>query len=101
VAVAVCALGVTGGAPPAQAASWHLVSSFGRTGVAGLPVRERLAEPPNQGAPSPPERYRSLLVQGPRGSVFVGGYAQSKPGEFLISRVSASGRLVTSFGLAG
>jgi uncharacterized delta-60 repeat protein len=101
VAVAACALAVADGAPSAEAASWHLVSSFGRNGVAGLPVRERLAEPPNQGAPSPPERYRSLLVQGPRGSVFAGGYAQSKPGAFLISRISATGRLVTSFGHGG
>jgi uncharacterized delta-60 repeat protein len=77
------------------------MSSFGRGGVAGLPLRERLAEPPNQGAPSPPERYRSLLVRGPNGSVFVGGYAQSKAGAFLVSRISASGKLVTSFGHGG
>jgi uncharacterized delta-60 repeat protein len=101
VAVVTCALATSTGAPAARAAPWHLAASFGRNGVAGLPVRERLAEPPNQGAPSPPERYRSLLAQGPRGSVFVGGYAQSKPGSFLISRISASGRLVPSFGHGG
>jgi uncharacterized delta-60 repeat protein len=85
----------------AQAASWHLVASFGKGGVAGLPVRERLQEPPNQGAPSPPERYRSLLVPGPQGSVLVGGYANSKPGAFIVSRISPTGKLVKSFGHGG
>lgn len=87
--------------PLACAGTWHLDSSFGRRGVADLPVRERLQEPPNQGAPGPPERYRSLLVEGPQGSVFVGGYAEHKPGAFLLSRISSSGRLVESFGRGG
>jgi len=33
--------------------------------------------------------------------VFVGGYAQSKAGAFLISRISASGKLVSGFGHGG
>ncbi len=100
-ALAACALAAGAGGALAQAASWHLVSSFGRGGVAGLPVRERRHEQPNQGAPSPPERYRSLLAPGPQGSVFVGGYAQSKPGAFLLARMSASGKLVEGFGHGG
>jgi|HubBroStandDraft_2_1064218.scaffolds.fasta_scaffold00086_24 hypothetical protein len=100
-ALAMSALIAGVGATLAQAASWHLVSSFGRGGVAGLPVRERHQEPPSQGAPSPPERYRSLLVPGPQGSVFVGGYADSRPGAFLLARVSAAGRLVKGFGDGG
>jgi hypothetical protein len=95
------ALAAGAGGSGADAASWHLVSAFGKGGAAGLPVRERLREPPNQGAPAPPERYRSLLVSGPQGSVFVGGYADSKPGAFLVSRISASGKLVKSFGHGG
>jgi len=87
--------------PLACASAWHLDASFGRRGVADLPVRERLREPPNQGAPGPPERYRSLLVAGPQGSVFVGGYAEHKPGAFLLSRISSSGRLLESFGHGG
>jgi hypothetical protein len=70
----------------AQASTWHLVSSFGKNGVAGLPVRERAAAPLNQGGAPPPERFRSLVVPGPQGSVLVGGYANSKPGTFLVSR---------------
>jgi hypothetical protein len=101
VAAAACAVAGGMGSTLAHAASWHLVSSFGRRGVAGLPVRERRQEPPNQGAPSPPERYRSLLVSGPRGSVFVGGYARSRPGAFLVAQISASGTLVKSFGDGG
>jgi hypothetical protein len=100
-AVVACAVAAGMGSTLAHAASWHLVSSFGRGGVAGLPVRERRQEPPNQGAPSPPERYRSLLVPGPRGSVFVGGYAHSRPGAFLVAQISASGTLVRSFGDGG
>jgi hypothetical protein len=100
-ALAAAALASTASAGAAQASAWHLVSSFGRGGVAGLPVRERAAEPPNQGAPSLPERFRSLVVPGPQGSVFVGGYANSRPGAFLVSRLSASGRLVTRFGHGG
>jgi hypothetical protein len=100
-ALAAIALVSATSAGAAQASTWHLVSSFGRSGVAGLPLRERLAEQPNQGAPSPPERFRSLVVPGPQGSVFVGGYANSRPGAFLVSRMSASGRLVTRFGHGG
>jgi hypothetical protein len=100
-ASAICAAACLTCATIAHASSWHVNVSFGNHGVAGLPVRERLGEPPNQGAPSPPERYRSLLIAGPKGSVFVGGYANSKPGAFLLSRVSATGKLVTSFGHGG
>jgi hypothetical protein len=95
------ATGLASAATPAQAASLHPLASFGRSGVAGLPVRERRQEQPNQGAPPPPERDRSLLAPGPQGSVFVGGYAQSRPGAFLLARVSASGRLVRGFGDGG
>ncbi len=101
VAAAVCAVAAGMGSTLAHAASWHVLTSYGRGGVAGLPVRERRQEPPNQGAPSPPERYRSLLVPGPRGSVFVGGYARSRPGAFLVAQISASGMLVKSFGDGG
>jgi hypothetical protein len=100
-ALAATALGSAAAAGPAQATAWHLVSSFGRNGVAGLSVRERSAAPPNQGASPPPERFRSLVVPGPQGSVFVGGYANSRPGAFLVSRMSPSGRLVTRFGHGG
>jgi hypothetical protein len=99
--LAAAALVSATGAGAAHASAWHLASSFGRNGVAGLPVRERAAEPPNQGASSPPERFRSLVVPGPQGSVFVGGYANSRPGSFLITRMSASGRLITRFGHGG
>jgi hypothetical protein len=85
----------------ARAASWHVVASFGRGGVAGLPVRERRREPPNQGAASPPERFRSLLIPGPDGSVYVGGYAHSRPGAFLVAQLSARGTLMRSFGEGG
>jgi uncharacterized delta-60 repeat protein len=101
VSAATLASAATTGATLAQATSWHLASSFGKGGVAGLPVRERLQEPPNQGAPSPPERYRSLLVPGPQGSVLVGGYANSKPEAFIVSRISPTGKLVKSFGHGG
>jgi hypothetical protein len=79
----------------AQAAAWHLDSSFGKHGVAGLPVREGGYDqlygpgPGDQGV---------LLAAGPQGSVFVGGYAHSKPGTFLVARMSAQGKLVRSFG---
>jgi hypothetical protein len=93
------ALAVAG--PPAgesaRAASWHLDPSFGKRGVAGLPVRE--------GAPllvSPgPGDAGSLLAPGPQGSVFVGGYAHSRKGSFLVARLSAQGGLVKSFGRGG
>ncbi len=83
---------------PAQAASWRLDSSFGRGGVAGLPLREEgIASiyPPGPGDKG------TLLAPGPQGSVFVGGYAESKRGSFLVARMSAQGRLVTSFGRGG
>jgi hypothetical protein len=73
--------------PYVQASSWHLDSAFGRNGVAGLPVRENARG--------------SLLAPGPGGSIFVGGYADRKKGAFLIARLSASGRLVKSFGSGG
>jgi hypothetical protein len=76
-------------------------AALAKGGVAGLPVRERRQEPPNQGAPSPPERYRALLVPGPSGSVFVGGYADSKPSAFLLARMSATGTLVKGFADGG
>ncbi len=100
VTLVACALTARAGGAT-EAASWHVISSFGRKGVAGLPVRERRQEPPNQGAPSPPERYRSLLVPGPQGSVFVGGYAYSKRGAFIVAQMSGSGALVKSFGHGG
>jgi hypothetical protein len=85
----------------AEGASWHVVSGFGRHGVAGLPLRERSQEERLQGAPPPPERYRSLLLPGPQGSMFVGGHANSRPGAFLIAHISSSGRLVRNFGSGG
>jgi hypothetical protein len=74
-------------APAAQAAAWHLDLSFGRRGVAGLPLRERARG--------------TLLAPAGQGSVFVGGYADRRKGAFLIARLSASGKLVKSFGSAG
>ncbi len=88
------------GAAAAEGGSWHLVSSFGKGGVAGLPVRERAREQPSQGFASP-ERFRSLTVPGPHGSLYVGGFAASKRGAFLVARVSAAGTLVKSFGRGG
>ncbi len=88
------------GAVAADAGSWHLVSSFGRGGVAGLPVRERGREAPSQGF-ALPERVRSLIVPGPQGSLYVGGFAASKRGAFLVARMSPAGRLVNSFGHGG
>lgn len=100
-ALAAASLGAAIGGAPAQGSPWHLAGSFGRRGTAGLPVRERLGEPPLQGAPPVPERDRSLLVAGPRGSVFVGGFARGRPGAFLLARVSATGALVRGFGDRG
>jgi len=94
----VCALAL--GAVAAEAGSWHLVSSFGNDGVAGLPLRERSREEPSQGF-ALPERSRSLTVAGPQGSLYVGGFAVSKPGAFLLARMSAAGKLVKSFGRGG
>jgi hypothetical protein len=96
IALTVLAAGLS--ATLAQAASWHLDSAFGKRGVAGLPVREGGFEhfytpgPGDQGA---------LLASGPKGSVFVGGFAHSKPGAFLLARMSAQGKLVTGFGHGG
>lgn len=100
-ALAAALLAACAGAGAASASPWHLVASFGRDGVAGLPVRERRQEPPNQGAPSPPERLRSLLAAGPGSTVYVGGFAESRPGAFLLARITASGRLDRGFGSGG
>src|SRR5271168_107590 len=81
----------------ARAASWHLDSSFGKLGVAGLPVRESASFPLSLG----PGDAGSLLAPGPQGSVFVGGYARSRKGSFLIAHLSARGRLVKGFGRRG
>jgi hypothetical protein len=89
------------GAGAAGAASWHLQAPFGRGGVAGLSVRERLQEQGPPSTPGPPERFRSLLVDGPEGSVLIGGYAKSKPGVFLLARLSATGALDRGFGYDG
>ncbi len=99
--VAVCGACLAAGATGAGAASWHLQSSFGRGGVAGLPVRERLQEEAPPAIPVPPERDRSLLANGPQGSVFIGGYAKGKPGAFLVARLSAKGALDRGFGHDG
>jgi hypothetical protein len=80
------------------AASWHLDSSFGKQGVAGLPVREGGYQ--DFYAPGPGDQG-SLLALGPQGSVFIGGYAHSKPGALLVARMSAQGKLVRSFGHGG
>ena len=73
-------------------------SSFGRGGAAGLPVREGGFDyrfPPGPGDDG------SLLAPGPSGSVYVGGYARSKAGVFLVARMSTTGRLVQGFGHGG
>lgn len=85
----------------AQAGPWHLVSSFGHGGVAGVSVRERLQEEGSQGALPPPERDRGLIAPGPQGSVFVGGYARSKPGAFLLTRMTQTGALDKGFAHGG
>jgi uncharacterized delta-60 repeat protein len=95
-AVGWLATGVPG--PAAQAASWRLDSSFGKQGVAGLPVRE---EGINFLYPPGPGDKGSLLSAGPQGSLFVGGYANRKKGSFLVARMSAQGKLVTGFGSGG
>jgi hypothetical protein len=83
--------------PVAQAA-WHLEGSFGDRGVAGLPLRERGIDFLN--VPGPGEKG-ALLAPGPQGSLYVGGYARSKPGAFLVARLSAQGKLVRAFGDGG
>lgn len=82
----------------AAAAPWHLVSTFGRHGVAGLPFREQASD--SLYGPGPGDRGL-LLAPGPQGSLFVGGYAENKKGSFLVARMSARGRLVTGFGSGG
>jgi hypothetical protein len=82
----------------AQAASWHLDMAFGKRGVVGLPVREGGFE--HFYTPGPGSQG-SLLAPGPHGSVYVGGFAHSKPGTLLLARMSAQGKLVTSFGHGG
>jgi uncharacterized delta-60 repeat protein len=99
--VTVSCVCLAAGATGAGAASWRVQASFGRGGVAGLPVRERLQEEAPPALPEPPERYRSLLVNGSHGSLLVGGYAQSKPGAFLLARLSAKGALDRGFGDGG
>lgn len=81
-----------------RAASWRLDSSFGRGGVAGLPVREEGIDslyPPGPGAKG------TLLAPGPQGSLYVGGYADRKKGAFLLARLSTHGSLIKSFGHGG
>jgi hypothetical protein len=96
--VAALALAAAMSSMPVWAASWHLDSSFGKQGVAGLPVREGGYE--DFYAPGPGDQG-SLLAPGPQGSVFVGGYAHSKPGALLVTRLSTRGKLVKSFGHGG
>jgi uncharacterized delta-60 repeat protein len=99
--IAVCGICLAAGAASAAAVGWHLQASFGRGGVAGIPVRERLQEEAPPAIPVPPERDRSLMTSGPQGSVFIGGYAKSKPGAFLLARLSADGDLDKGFGHHG
>ncbi len=82
----------------AAASEWHLDATFGRHGVAGLPLREESSDSPY--GPGPGDKGL-LLAPGPRGSLFVGGYARRKVGSFLVAQLSAQGRLVTSFGSGG
>lgn len=94
--LAIGGLAVSGQAT--HAASWHILPSFGRHGVAGLPVREggeNVAYPPGPGDKG------SLLAPGPQGSIFVGGYSRAHKGKFLLARMSAHGALVKSFGHGG
>ena len=97
----ICALtGIAAGAQAAVAegASWHLDSAFGLHGVAGVPVREEGIDFPY---PPGPGAQGSLLAAGPRGSVFVGGFADHQKGSFRVARLSAGGRLVKGFGSGG
>ncbi len=82
----------------AQASSWHLVSSFGRSGVAGLPVREEGIDsiyPPGPGATG------ALLAPGPSGSTIVGGYSHHSRGTFLVAEITSRGTLARSYGSGG
>ena len=96
--IALAALAVGLSATLAQATSWHLDTAFGKRGVAGLPLREGGFE--HFYAPGPGDQG-ALLASGPKGSVFVGGFAHSKPGAFLLARMSAQGKLVRGFGHGG
>jgi hypothetical protein len=81
----------------ARAAVWHLDSSFGRGGIAHVPLTERGTD--SQYLPGPGDGG-SLLAPGPSGSLLVGGYGREK-GRFLLARLSAHGRAVGSFGHDG
>jgi hypothetical protein len=94
----VAALAAGGTCGLAQASSWHLVSSFGRGGAAGLPVREEGIDsiyPPGPGATG------SLLAPGPSGSTIVGGYSRHSRGTFLVAQLSSRGTLTRSYGNGG
>ncbi len=82
----------------AGAAPWHLDASFGKRGIARLPLKEEGID--SQYPPGPGEQG-SLLASGPQQSVFLGGYAERKKGSFLVARVSARGQLVRGFGDGG
>jgi hypothetical protein len=96
--VALAACGLAAVTPAMATASWHLDSSFGKQGVAGLPLREGRIDSPYKAGPGDDGQ---LLAPGPRGSVFVGGYADRKKGAFLVTLLSARGRLAPSFGNGG
>jgi hypothetical protein len=108
VAVAACSVGVGGAwavgvggawaAGAASASAWHLDSAFGRHGVAGLPLREEPSEA-QYGAGPGDEGLLSALAPGE--SLFVGGYAQHRPGAFLVAHMSARGTLAKGFGGGG
>jgi uncharacterized delta-60 repeat protein len=73
----------------AQAASWHLDSSFGRRGVARVPGGNDLW---------------TALAPGPHGSLFVGGgiaFTGKHLQEYLLEQLSRDGKLVKSFGHDG
>jgi hypothetical protein len=82
----------------ADASEWHLDSAFGRHGVAGLPFREQGSDSPY--GPGPGDEGL-LAALGPQESLFVGGYANSKPGAFLVAHLSAKGTLAKGFGSGG
>jgi uncharacterized delta-60 repeat protein len=83
--LAICWLAAAAITSAAQAADWRLDSSFGAGGV------ERVAG----------GRYWSLLAPGPQGSVYVGAGARGRSRSFLITRVSAAGKVIRSFGSDG
>ncbi len=98
IAAGVGLMAASAGAASAHAATWRPDSSFGRGGVAGLPVREEGIDSPY---PPGPGAKGALLVRGPQGSLYVGGYADRKKGAFLLARLSARGTLVKDFGHGG